>query len=259
MAKTPDVDFGLTADDYSTHRAGFPDSFFDRIRDFGVGVPGQRIADLGTGTGTLARGFAARGCQCTGIDPSSAMLSGARRLAEAEGLDLAFREANAEDTGLETSSFEVVTAGQCWHWFDRPRAIHEVRRILVPSGQLVIAHFDWLPLAGNIVAATEALIDKHNPNWNMGGGIGVHPWWLPDLGEHGMEDIETFSYDCDARYTPESWRGRIRASAGVGVALDDAAVAAFDAEHAALLAERFPGEELAVPHRVYAIVCRSPG
>ena len=51
-------DFGLTADDYRRHRAGFPDSFFERLEAFGVGRPGQRVVDMGTGAGTLARGFA---------------------------------------------------------------------------------------------------------------------------------------------------------------------------------------------------------
>ena len=39
----------------------------------------------------------------------------------------------------------------------------EARRLLAPSGRLVIAHFDWLPLPGNVVEATEALIKAHNP------------------------------------------------------------------------------------------------
>ena len=53
-------DFGRTASEYGKHRAGFPDSFFDRLQRLQIGVPGQSVVDLGTGTGTLARGFAAR-------------------------------------------------------------------------------------------------------------------------------------------------------------------------------------------------------
>ncbi len=64
------IDFGKTAQDYGRYRAGFPPPLFERLATFGIGVPGQRILDLGTGTGTLARGFALRGCQVTGLDPS---------------------------------------------------------------------------------------------------------------------------------------------------------------------------------------------
>ena len=66
--------------------------------------------------------------------------------------------ARAEQTDLPDASFDVVTAGQCWHWFDRPKAAQEVRRLLVSKGWLVIAHFDWIPLPGNVVEATEKLI-----------------------------------------------------------------------------------------------------
>lgn len=54
-------DFGRTADDYARHRAGFPDSLFKRLSELGIGLEGQDVVDLGTGTGTLGRGFARRG------------------------------------------------------------------------------------------------------------------------------------------------------------------------------------------------------
>ena len=72
-------DFGAAASDYATHRAGFPDSFFARLRALGIGRPAQRVVDLGTGTGTLARGLAAAGCAAFGVDHSHAMVAEARR------------------------------------------------------------------------------------------------------------------------------------------------------------------------------------
>jgi SAM-dependent methyltransferase len=252
-------DFGKTADDYARHRAGFPDSLFERLATFGIGAPGQAIADLGTGTGSLARGFARRGCHVIGIDPAESMLEAARELAERDGVTLEFRVARAEQTGLPPVSVDVVSAGQCWHWFDRPRAAAEVVRILKPEGWLVIAHFDWIPLSGNVVRATEKLIERHNPEWKLGGGLGLHPWWLRDLGEAGFRQLESFSYDVDVPYTPEAWRGRIRASAGVGGSMAPHQVEEFDRALEQLLASRFAAERLAVPHRVFAIVARPPG
>jgi hypothetical protein len=49
---------------------------------------------------------------------------------------------------------DVVTAGQCWHWFNGTRAAQESRRILKRDGRIVIAHFDWIPLRVNVVEAT---------------------------------------------------------------------------------------------------------
>lgn len=251
-------DFGATAQDYASHRAGFPDSLFERLAAFGVGRAGQSLVDLGTGTGSLALGFARRGCRVIGVDPSREMLQAARTLAARAELEVEYRIGRAEETGLPDASAEVVTAGQCWHWFDRPRATAELRRVLRPEGRVVIAHFDWLPLRGNVVAATEALIERHNPAWKLGGGLGIHPAWLRDLGEAGFRGIETFSYDVAVPYASEGWRGRIRASAGIGGSLSPTEVDAFDRALAELLASRFPGAELAIPHRVFAVVARAP-
>jgi SAM-dependent methyltransferase len=251
-------DFGAAADDYRRFRAGFPDSLFERLRPMGVGVPGQEIVDLGTGTGSLARGFALRGCRVIGIDPDSRLLAQARDLDAEAGVEVDYRIGRAEQTALAADSLDVVAAGQCWHWFDRAAAAREAARILRPGGLMLITHFDWIPLPGNLVEATEKLILQHSPSWPGAGGLGVYAPWLRDLGEAGFRNIETFSYDLDAPYTPEGWRGRVRASGGVGGVLSESEVAAFDRELASLLEERFPADILAVHHRVFAVVADPP-
>jgi SAM-dependent methyltransferase len=255
------VNFGLTADDYAKHRAGFPDAFFDRVYADGFVRTGASLLDLGTGTGTLARGFALRGCRVTGIDPAAEMLKQAQEMDKQAGVEIEYHVAKAEVTKMPDSSFDIVTAGQCWHWFDRPKTAQEVKRILKPSGTIIIAHFDWLPLKGNVVELTEQLIVKHNPNWKFGGGLGIYPQWLRDLGEAGFEDIRSFSFDVDVPYSPEAWRGRIRASAGVGASLTPEQVAGFDFELKQKLealnqssAEKDP--MLFIPHRVFAAIAQ---
>ena len=252
------TNFGKAAQDYGTFRAGFPESIFDRLAEFDVGLAGQSVIDLGTGTGTLARGFALRSCEVIGVDPDPRMTEQARMLDQDKNVSVRYVEAKAEDTGLDGGVADAVTAGQCWHWFDQPRAIAEVIRLLKPGGKLVIANFDWLPLAGNVVEATEELILRYNPDWHFGGGLGMYPQYLPNLSEAGFRHIHTFSYDLDVPYTAEAWRGRIRASAGVA-ALDKDGVQDFDKDHADLLSARFSSSVLAIPHRVFAIVAESAG
>ncbi len=164
----------------------------------------------------------------------------------------------AEKTDLPPDAFDVVTAGQCWHWFDRASAAEEIQRVLKPGGVLIIAYFDWLPLPGNVVEATERLILAHNPAWNGAGGTGIHPRWLTDVAVSGFKNIETFSFDIGASYSHEAWRGRIRASAGVAASLPPESVAKFDADLAVLLAERFSADPMIVPHRIWALACRKP-
>lgn len=250
------VDFGKTAADYARYRADFPDEFFDRLAK--LLQPGARALDLGTGTGTLARGLARRGLSVVGLDKSKALIDAARGLDEAAGVHVFYLVAPAEDTGLATGSFDLVTAGQCWSWFDRPRAAREVRRLLAPGGYWVASHFDWIPLPGNVADATEQLIMQHNAEWRFGGGHGLHPEPLHDAAVAGFEDIETASFDLDQPYTHEAWRGRVRASAGIGASLPPAAVERFDRELARLLAARFPADPLPIRHRVFWMTCRRP-
>jgi SAM-dependent methyltransferase len=252
------VDFGRAADDYAKHRAGFPPRFFERLSAQLELKPGMRALDIGTGTGTIARGLAALGLTVDGLDPSEALMGEARALGEAEGVQVAYHVGKAEALPFPDASFDLVTAGQCWHWFDRPVAAREAARVLKPGGALVICHFDWIPLPGNVVEATENLIRAYSPDWNLGRGHGVYGFWLADLSNAGLRDLETASFDHDQSYTHEGWRGRIRASAGVKGSLDADAVARFDADHAALLAERFPQDPLAVHHRVWWVVARKP-
>jgi ubiquinone/menaquinone biosynthesis C-methylase UbiE len=255
------VNFGLTSTDYAKFRAGFPDVFFERVFADGFVKSGDFLADLGTGTGTLARGFALRGCRVVGIDRSEQMIEQAKELSKQMDVDVEYRVATAEQTGLPDSSADVVTVGQCWHWFDRAKAAFETKRILKPKGKIIIAHFDWIPLTGNVVELTEQLISKHNPSWNYGGGTGLYPQWLRGLSETGFEDIRTFSFDVDVPYSADAWRGRIRASAGVGASLSAAQVGKFDDELKQLLAERFQASDkvvLQIPHRVFAVTAIAP-
>ncbi len=247
------TNFGKAAADYGAFRAGFPELIFDRLAEFDVGLSGQTVVDFGTGTGTLARGFAQRGCSVIGVDPDPRMIAKAKELDRECACSVTYVEAVAESTGLESGIANIVTAGQCWHWFDRPCATKEAIRVLKLGGKLVIAHFDWLPLPGNLVEATEKLILQHNPAWDMGGGRGTYPQWLPGLSDAGIESTETFSYDMAVSYSPEAWMGRIRASAGVAT-LDEESAQVFDHDLAKLINEQYPSRELAIPHRLFAIV-----
>lgn len=246
-------DWNRTAVDYARHRAGFPDWFYGRLAERGLFSAASRILDLGTGTGSLARGFALAGASVTGLDIADGMMAAARALDVAAGVSITYRTAPAEATGCDPQSFDLVTAGTCWHWFDGAKAAAEAARVLAPGGRLLIANLIWLSLPQNVVAATEGLISAFNPNWNLNQRDWQGATELATLAAAGFTARESFSVDFDIPYSPEAWRGRIRASAGVSASLGAAEVEKFDAELAALLDKNFPGEIIEVPHRIVAV------
>ncbi|HVS46897.1 MAG TPA: methyltransferase domain-containing protein [Verrucomicrobiae bacterium] len=252
------IDFGKTATDYAQYRTGFPDEFFERLFSARTARSDDRVLDIGTGTGTLARGFAVRGCDVVGLDPAASLLAEARRLDATNGVtSVRYVVGRAEQLPFEDAAFDIVSAGQCWHWFEGSQAATEALRVLKPGGRLVIAHFDWIPLPGNVVEATEVLIAQHNPQWKLGGGTGLHPSCLADAAIAGFTGIETLSFDVAVPYSREAWRGRIRASAGIAASLADADVARFDSHLAQMLRENYPQDPLTVPHRVWAMTARA--
>jgi SAM-dependent methyltransferase len=231
----------------------------------GIARAGARVLDLGTGTGSLGRLFAQHGCVVTGVDIAAPLLEQARLLDREAGVRIDYLEAPAEATGLPDGVFDVVSAGQCWHWFDRPAAAREVARLLTDDGAVVIAHFDWLAIPGNVVEVTQEIILRYTPPgdpahgpWRYAHGTGVYPQWLTDLQDAGFVGIETFSFDVQVPYSHEAWVGRIRASAPVAGTLDDDGVRACSQELVAMLAERFAEDPLTIPHRVWAVTARAP-
>ena len=273
-------DFGRTVEDYVKHRPAVPTELFDRLaRGFGIGLPGQRVLDVGTGTGAVARELARRGCVVTGLDPSPELLAAAAGLAASEGLNVQFIQGAAEATDLAEKTFDVAIAALCWHWFDGERAAIEIRRVLAPGGRLAIVHFEWLSKRGNIVEATKKLLGQHRntlpgrrlvekvgkaalarvlPGWNRGLGTGIRPEHMTTLAAAGYENLETFSFDVEVRFDHSAWRGRVRAHGSVGALQAPADVERLDTELTALLREEFPDEPLSVPHRVFVVVGSSP-
>lgn len=245
-----EFDWGKTSRDYADHRAGYPDSFYNVSSALGIGLPQQTILDLGTGTGELARAFAKRGAIVTGIDIDIAanQIAEAERLAVRDGLDIVFQIGAAEAIDFHDASFNVISAGQSWQYFDASVMVPKVLRLLKPDGCLVLTHLLWLPLCDRIAEQSEALVLKHNPDWKGAGYNGEMPANLPWT--RGYFDLCSFATMYEPLlFTREAWCGRIRACRGVGASLSAAEVEHFDVEHRALLAATAP-ESFEVMHQM---------
>lgn len=258
--KALNPDWGKTAADYAAYRAGLPPSFFARLETMGVLRVPMRAVDLGTGTGNVARELAIRGLDVTAVDLSAPMLAQAQAMDRNAGLSVRYVNAAANDTGLESESFDLVTASTCWHWFNRPAAARESRRLLVRDGHLVIAEMDFVRIPGGPIAALDRLMcDFHHISNEVLAKLRRRatfnwPFWLDDLVQAGFRGFEAFSYELEVPYSHEALRARIRASAGVGASLNSDQIEAFEREFGAILEKNFQPDPLILPHRVFAAV-----
>jgi SAM-dependent methyltransferase len=248
------IDWSRTSVDYAAHRPGPPQRLFELLAALGVGRPAQRVLDLGTGTGLVARELARRGATVSGIDVAPGQIEAARRSAADEGLVIDFVVAAAEACPFAANSFDLAIASQCWMYFDVERTLAELRRVLAPGGRLVTTHFSWLPRVDEIARASEALVLSANPSWHGGdwtGTIAAEPAWAA-----GRATVEAmFWFDADVPFTRAGWRGRMRACRGVGATLAEPAVVAFDAALGAWLDANAP-PAFTIRHRIDAHLLR---
>jgi hypothetical protein len=151
----------------------------------------------------------------------------------------------------------VATASQCWRYFDHVRAASEVTRVLRPEGRLVTCHFCWLPKEDEIARRSEELVLKFNPQWT-GAGYNGEVWQKWPKMERFFDIVDFFVFDAAVPFTHDSWRGRFRACRGVGASLSPQEVAAFDREHADLLAKTVD-PSFTVLHRIDCHIMRPLG
>lgn len=248
------INWGKIASDYLNYRPGPPPSLFDRLSIHGIGLDGQDVLDLGTGTGVMAIEFARKGCKVTGLDVSSEQIDMAKMISKWECLDVSFVVAPCEALPFADQSFDIITANQCWLYFDLKKLIPEIKRVLKRGGRLVTSHFSWLPESGSIAKMSEELILKYNPAWSGAGYLGKIPL-QPKWSFEDFEVISMFYYDEEVLFNKDEWMGRIRASRGVGASLDVETLKLFDCDHEKLLKSCNLGE-FSIKHRIDSHIFR---
>jgi ubiquinone/menaquinone biosynthesis C-methylase UbiE len=122
--------------------------FKELLVDQAAPAPGQRILDLGCGTGTLALQVKRRqpAAEVVGLDADPEMLAQARDKAERAGVVLELTEGYSTELPHEDASFDRVLSTLFFHHLDpEPKRVtaKEIARVLRPGGELHVA--DWGP------------------------------------------------------------------------------------------------------------------
>lgn len=105
---------------------------------------GERVVDVGCGTGNAALLAAERGAQVTGVDPAQRLLDVAVALAAERGLEASFVVGEAASMPIPDSSADVVLSVFGVIFAPDPKAAAaEIARVLAPRGRIVITA--WIP------------------------------------------------------------------------------------------------------------------
>lgn len=210
-------DWGKTAAQYTMYRNIYPDDFWKNLNKLGIGS-GKKILDIGTGTGILPMNMVKYGGTYVGADISEEMITqAALNCADIE--NVSFVCADAHCLPFENSSFDIVTALQCWVYFDKQVLIPELLRILKPEGELYVAFMTWLPDEDEIIRKSFSLIRKYNPNWSGFMKRFDIQSFTSLKGSFDVQDV--FKKDYCLPFTKESWCGRMIASRGIGAELPE--------------------------------------
>lgn len=226
-----EFDWGLASKDYAKYRDIYPEEFYRKIVDLGLCVKGQKVLDLGTGTGVLPRNMYKFGAEFVGADISENQIKQAIDLTKSAGMNIDYVLASAETFDFPDKTFDVVTACQCFMYFDKAVALPKIYRVLKDNGHFVILFMAWLPFEDKIAKASEDIVLKYNPDWT-GGRMKRYeieaPEWIGDM----FKVSHAVTYDIKVPFTRETWHGRMKACRGIGASsLSQDIIAAWEKEH----------------------------
>ena len=222
-------DWGRTSEEYARYRDIYPQEFYQKIVDRGLCVESQNVLDIGTGTGVLPRNMYRYGARWTGTDISPEQIEQAQTLSAEAGMIIDYKAVSTEEIDFPAGSFDVITACQCFWYFDHERVMPKLAELLKPNGKLLILYMAWLPYEDRIAGASEELVLKYSPKWS-GAGETRHPIWIPDVAYEYFDLEDHEEYDLMVPFTKESWHGRMKACRGVGASLSAEELRQWDTE-----------------------------
>jgi SAM-dependent methyltransferase len=121
---------------------------------------GWRVLDVAAGNGNATLAAARRGCEVMATDYVDALLDGARRRAEADGLAIATRQADAEDLPFDDGAYDAVLSTFGVMFVPDPdRAAAELVRVCRPGGVIGLAN--WTP--GGFTGQMLKIVGQHAP------------------------------------------------------------------------------------------------
>lgn len=226
--------FGSDPERYDRARPSYPEAMVDRIVQQS---PGPELLDVGIGTAIAARQFQAAGCTVFGVEVDARMAEVARR----SGFEVDV--AAFEDWEPAGRAFDIVTAGQSWHWVDPVRGAAKAAECLRPGGRLA-AFWNVYQTPPEVAEAFSSVYRRVVPD------LPFNPWARSPMDGYAeilakaddamlqtgaFEGTERWRFDWKRMYTRDEWLDQLPTagghsllpvaqledlSAGVGAAID---------------------------------------
>jgi ubiquinone/menaquinone biosynthesis C-methylase UbiE len=132
--------FDEIAVEYDRRRPAYPDELVDQACQVaGIGS-GDRVLELGCGSGQLTRALVARGLHVTALEPGKSLIALARQNLEGAG-EVEFVNARFEDALLPREQFQAVFCASAFHWIDPEVGWQKAADVLVPGGTLALVQY----------------------------------------------------------------------------------------------------------------------
>jgi SAM-dependent methyltransferase len=148
---------------YAKYRPSYPRAAIDLLEAQCGLRPGAVAVDLGSGTGILSALLLQRGARVFGIEPNREMRGYADRALSG---DFQSADGSAESTRMPDRFFDLMVAGQAFHWFDPQKTRLEALRILKPGAWAALLWNERPKGVVPFLEEYEALLRRHAPEYD---------------------------------------------------------------------------------------------
>ncbi|WTW99284.1 class I SAM-dependent methyltransferase [Streptomycetaceae bacterium NBC_01309] len=200
--------FDESAEAYERTRPTCPPRLFDDLMEAGGLVPGDRVAEIGCGTGQASVPMAERGLAVTGVELGPGLAAVARRrlagFASAAVVTSAFEDWEAGDA----APFDAVAAFNCLHWIDPRVRYTKPAELLAPGGVLAVGSCSW-----SRPSDADAFWFDVQDDYQAVGYEGdpppppeaIGPWHLPVEAEDLFDEVAAVRHPFTVRYSADDY------------------------------------------------------
>lgn len=201
--------FTNRVDSYVKYRPSYPQEAIDYLyNDIGL-RPDSKIADIGSGTGSLSKLLLERSSEVIAIEPNQAMREAAeQRLGNHPSFQS--KSGSAEATGLPDRSVDFIVCAQAFHWFDRPAAQTEFRRILQPGGKVILIWNSRLTHGTSFREEYDQLLHTYGTDYEQVNHKNISPTMLRSFFKENT--MHTSRFEMAQEFDFEGLRGRLLSS-----------------------------------------------